>query len=67
MIYEVRFKNGINLDYFGNRAAANKYIGERVLRYGGKYTKEDFEIREKVEPSNNRGVVIPGCDWPTRY
>jgi hypothetical protein len=26
----------------------------------------EFEIREVTEPANNRGVVIPGCDWPTR-
>jgi hypothetical protein len=66
MIYEVWIKNGINLDYFGSREAAEAYIElyikkrELVCRL----TREEFEIREVTEPANNRGVVIPGCNWP---
>ena len=72
MIYEVWYKNGINLDYFGSWEAADKYIDEYVAKHQartrttdpGRYTKDDFEIREKMEPANNKGVVIPGCNWP---
>tara|TARA_R110002020_G_scaffold53388_2_gene149420 strand:- start:201 stop:443 length:243 start_codon:yes stop_codon:yes gene_type:complete len=72
MIYEVWYKNGVDLDYFGSREAAEmwleKYIAKlnvRRPRVEGPWTEEDFEIREKEEPVNNKGVVIPGCDWPT--
>jgi hypothetical protein len=30
----------------------------------GPWSREDFEIREKEDPVNNSGVVIPGCEWP---
>ena len=72
MIYEVWYKDGIDLDYFGSREAAEmwleKYIAKRndlTPRPEGPWTEEDFEIREKEEPVNNKGVVIPGCEWPT--
>ena len=47
-LYEVRIKNGINLELFGNREAAEAYIKlyikkrERVC----KMTREEFEVRE---------------------
>ena len=70
MIYEVWYKNGIDLDYFGNREAAEKYIEHYIEKrkhfgFDDFITREEYEIREKEEPANNKGVVIPGCDWPT--
>jgi hypothetical protein len=73
MIYEVWIKNGIDLDYFGSREAAEMWI-EKYMAKRNKlkplplkaWKREDFEIKEKTEPVNNCGVVIPGCDWPTR-
>jgi len=73
MLYEVFIKNGINLDYFGSREAAEmyieKYIQKRNIRDAprliGPWSREEFEIRVKEEPVGNRGVVIPGCDWPS--
>mgnify|MGYP006227194237 FL=1 len=73
MLYEVFIKNGINLDYFGSREAAEmyieKYIQKRNVRDAprliGPWSREEFEVREKKEPVGNRGVVIPGCDWPS--
>ena len=54
MMYEVRYKNGVDLDYFGSREAAEmhleKYIAKlnvKCPRVEGPWTKEDFEIREK--------------------
>jgi hypothetical protein len=74
MIYEVWYKNGLDLDYFGNREAAEmwleKYIaklnarGAKIAPTAVPWTREDFEIREKEEPANNYGVVVPGCNWP---
>tara|TARA_R110000824_G_scaffold97566_1_gene233177 strand:- start:2055 stop:2264 length:210 start_codon:yes stop_codon:yes gene_type:complete len=68
MLYEVFIKNGINLDYFGSREAAELYILKYIKRRElvCKMTREEFEIREKDELVGNRGVVIPGCDWPSR-
>ena len=67
MIYEVWIKNGLDLDYFGSREAAEMYIEKYIKRRElvCKMTREEFEIREKEEPVGNRGVVIPGCDWPS--
>ena len=78
MTYEVWIKNGINLEYFGSRWAAEIYI-ERYIRKQndlaprlvGPWSREEFEIRENLadfllSKSDNRGVVIPGCDWPVR-
>jgi hypothetical protein len=71
MIYEVWIKKGIDLDYFGSREAAEAYIEKYIRkqndlapRFIGPWSREEFEIREKTEPVNNRGVVIPGCEWP---
>ena len=66
MIYEVWFKNGIDLDYFGSREAAEAYIKLYIKKRElvCKMTRDEFEIREKDKPVGNRGVVIPGCDWP---
>ena len=71
MIYEVWYKNGVDLDYFGSREAAEMYLEKYIAKINSRWvnktwTEEDFEIREKEEPVNNRGVVIPGCNWPTR-
>ena len=60
MIYEVWYKNGVDLDYFGSREAAElyieMYIDKRIAR-GRKdlITREDYEIREKYKPT--------GCDY----
>jgi len=71
MIYEVWIKNGLDLDYFGSREAAEMYIEQCIRKRNdlaprpiGPWSREDFEIREKAEPANNYGVVIPGCNWP---
>ena len=69
MIYEVWIKNGLDLDYFGTPEAAELYIEmyiDKRKAHGKKdlITREDYEIREKEEPANNYGVVIPGCNWP---
>ena len=68
MIYEVWYKNGVDLDYFGSREAAEMYLEKYIAKINSRWvnktwTEEDFEIREKEEPVNNRGVVIPGCDY----
>ena len=70
MIYEVWIKGGIDLDYFGSREAAEmwieKYIAKRKhFGFDELITREEYEIRVKEEPVGNRGVVIPGCDWPS--
>ena len=51
-LYEVFIKNGINLDYFGNREAAEMYIEKYIKRRElvCKMTREDFEIRERTAP-----------------
>ena len=51
MIYEVFIKNGINLDYFGSREAAEMYIEKYIKRRElvCKMTRDEFEIREKLE------------------
>ena len=71
MIYEVWYKNGLDLDYFGNREAAEmwleKYIaklnarGAKIAPTAVPWTREDFEIREKEEP---RPVVNPNREFP---
>ena len=56
MIYEVWFKNGVDLDYFGSREAAEIYLENYVAKLNVRrsplstpWTKDDFEIREKEE------------------
>jgi hypothetical protein len=51
MIYEVWIKNGINLEYFGSREAAEMYIEKYIKRRElvCKMTREEFEIRERIE------------------
>ena len=73
MIYEVWCKNGVDLDYIGSRESAEMYLEKYIAKLNvrgaprvvGPWTREDFEIREKEEPVNNHGVIIPGCDWPS--
>ena len=72
MIYEVWYKNGLDLDYFGSREAAEVYIEKYIRKQNdlaprliGPWSREEFEIREKEYPVGNRGVVIPGCNWPS--
>ena len=74
MIYEVWIKGGIDLDYFGNREAAEMWIEKYIAKRNDldprplkPWTREDFEIREKERPVNNRGVIIPGLHWPDPY
>ena len=52
MIYEVFIKNGINLDYFSSREAAELYIKLYIEKRElvCKMTREEFEIRMKEEP-----------------
>ena len=55
MIYEVWFKDGLDLDYFGSREAAEMYIEEFIQKHAGlkrPWTREEFEIREKEELKN---------------
>ena len=54
MIYEVWYKNGVDLDYFGSREAAEMYLEKYIAKLNARgaphampWTKEDFEIREK--------------------
>ena len=70
-IYEVWIKGSVDLDYFGSREAAEMYIEKYIRKQNdlaprlvGPWSREEFEIREKEEPANNYGVVIPGCNWP---
>ena len=59
MIYEVWIKNGIDLDYFGSREAAELYIELFIEKHAGlkkPWSREELEIREKEEP---RPVVNP--------
>lgn len=62
-MYEVFIKNGINLDYFGSREAAEMYIEKYIKRRElvCKMTREEFEIREKEEP---RPIVNPHRKFP---
>ena len=58
MIYEVWFKNGVDLDYFGSREAAELYIEKFIQKHAGlkrPWKREDLEIREKEAPV--------GCDY----
>jgi hypothetical protein len=50
-LYEVFIKNGINLDYFGSREAAEMYIEKYIKRRElvCKMTRDEFEIREKED------------------
>ena len=50
IVFEVRIKNGLNLDYFGSREAAEAYIELYIKKRElvCKMTREEFEIREKV-------------------
>jgi uncharacterized protein (DUF2384 family) len=52
--YEVRYKDGVNLDYFGSWEAAEMYLekyiaklNDRRPRAEGPWTEEDFEILVK--------------------
>ena len=56
MIYEVRYKNGVDLDYFGSLEAAEMYLERHISKLNdlrprpeGPWTEEDFEIREKED------------------
>ena len=62
MIYEVWYKNGVDLDYFGSREAAEQWLVGYIAKLNdlrprpeGPWTEEDFEIREKEAPV--------GCDY----
>ena len=55
MIYEVWYKNGVDLDYFGSREAAEMYIEKYIRKQNdlaprviGPWTREEFEIRENL-------------------
>ena len=59
MIYEVWYKNGVDLDYFGSREAAEIYLEKYIAKLnasvspegvGVHWTREDFVIRVKEEP-----------------
>ena len=52
--YEVRYKDGVNLDYFGTWEAAEMYLEKYIAklndtrpRVEGPWTEEDFEILVK--------------------
>ena len=53
-LYEVRYKDGVDLDYFSSREAAEMYLekyiaklNDRRPRVEGPWTEEDFEILVK--------------------
>ena len=53
-LYEVRYKDGVDLDYFSSREAAEMYLekyiaklNDRRPRAEGPWTEEDFEILVK--------------------
>ena len=53
-LYEVRYKGGVDLDYFSSREAAEMYLekyiaklNDRRPRVEGPWTEEDFEILVK--------------------
>ena len=52
--YEVRYKDGVNLDYFGSWEAAEMYLEKYIAklidrrpRAEGPWTEDDFEILVK--------------------
>ena len=51
ILYEVFIKNGINLDYFNSREAAEMYIEKYIKRRElvCKMTRDEFEIRTKED------------------
>ena len=51
MIYEVWIKNGIDLDYFSSREAAEMYIEKYIKKRElvCKMTRDEFVIRVKEE------------------
>ena len=63
MIYEVWIKNGIDLDYFSSREAAEMYIEKYIKRRElvCKMTRDEFEIRVKEEKGP---VVNPNRKFP---
>ena len=67
MIYEVWYKDGVDLDYFGSREAAEMYLEKYIAklnvkrtRVEGPWTREDFVIRVKEE----KPVVNPNREFP---
>ena len=58
MIYEVWYKDGVDLDYFSSREAAEMYLEKYIAKLNvrgaprvvGPWTREDFVIRVKEEP-----------------
>ena len=64
MIYEVRVKDGVDLDYFGSSEAAEMYLEKYIAKLNARnathhipgqrglpepFTRDDFEIRVKEE------------------
>lgn len=54
MIYEVWYKGGVDLDYFGSREAAEMYLENYIAKLNSRlpqleepWTEKHFEIREK--------------------
>ena len=62
MIYEVWIKNGIDLDYFSSREAAEMYIEKYIKRRElvCNMTRDEFVIRVKEE----KPVVNPNRKFP---
>ena len=63
-LYEVRYKDGVDLDYFSSREAAEMYLEKYIAKLNARnatphipgqrglpepFTRDDFEIREKQE------------------
>ena len=68
MIYEVWYKNGIDLEFFSNREAAEMYLEKHIAKLNdlqprpeGPWTREDFEIRVKEEKGP---VMNPDQEFP---
>ena len=63
-LYEVRYKDGVDLDYFSSREDAEMYLEKNIAKLNSRnatphipgqlglpepFTRDDFEIREKQE------------------
>ena len=66
-VYEVRYKDGVDLDYFSSREAAEMYLEKYIAKLNARnatphipgqrglpepFTRDDFEIKEKQDPTH---------------
>ena len=60
MIYEVWYKNGVDLDYFGSREAAEMYLEKYIRKIGGTLYRTKVGDRYIVERMLNSNSVFGG-------